>query len=142
MCCRQAQAEREGGRNHAAELADLQQEAELPLEELLAQYGYVVPDDAPPPAARQRSMPSEAAKPPSEASSDSDMQPASVGEAEDPMESGSDDASEMEGAGTDEEDNEDTLDEEEKMAEREGGTSKVGSAAFRAHSSLQRESWL
>ncbi|KAK9867647.1 hypothetical protein WJX84_005155 [Apatococcus fuscideae] len=120
----EAQAEREGGRNHAVELADLQQEAELPLEELLAQYGYVVPDDAPPPAARQRSMPSEAAKPPSEASSDSDMQPASVGEAEDPMESGSDDASEMEGAGTDEEDNEDTLDEEEKMAEREGGTSK------------------
>lgn len=46
----QAEEAREGGRDHAAELADLQQDAGLPLEELLAQYGYVVPDDAPRPA--------------------------------------------------------------------------------------------
>lgn len=48
--CVQAEEAREGGRDHAAELADLQQDAGLPLEELLAQYGYVVPDDAPRPA--------------------------------------------------------------------------------------------
>ena len=46
----QAEEAREGGRDHAAELADLQQDAGLPLEELLAQYGYVVPNDAPRPA--------------------------------------------------------------------------------------------
>ncbi len=40
-----AEAAGEGRAQHAAEVSALSDEAEMPLEQLLAQYGYVIGDD-------------------------------------------------------------------------------------------------